>query len=88
MKPTYENRRTMIAAFLVSFMIVTDIGLMLTDPLRLQRTFGALLSAELVAFATLVYVAGGTRRDKIAGRWLLIQTLALVILLSLTLILP
>jgi hypothetical protein len=78
----------MIAAFLVSFIIVTDIGLVLTDPLRLQRTFGALLSAELVAFAALVYVAQGTRRDKMGGGWLLIQTLALVFLLSLTLILP
>lgn len=87
MKSTYENTRTLIAASLVSFMIVMDIGLILTDPLRLQRTFGALLSAELVAFSALVYVAARTRHDKIGKRWLLIRALALAVLLSLTLIL-
>jgi Tfp pilus assembly protein PilN len=86
MKSGHENMRTIIGASLVSFMIVMDMGLVFIDPFRMQRTFGALLSAELVAFSALVYVAARTRHGEIGRSWLLIRALVLVLLLSLALI--
>jgi hypothetical protein len=86
-KSAYENTRGLIAASLVSFMIVMDVGLVLIDPFRMQRAFGALLSAELVAFSALVDVTARTKHGEIGRLWLLIRAIVLALLLSLTLIL-
>jgi len=44
------------ATFLLLFMIIIAVVLWLTDPLKEQRAFGLLLSAELIAFSMLVYM--------------------------------
>jgi hypothetical protein len=53
-----ETVRGLISGSLLSFMIVTAAILWLVNLLAQQRVFGALLSAELMAFSMLVYVSG------------------------------
>ncbi|HML01976.1 MAG TPA: cupredoxin domain-containing protein [Candidatus Bathyarchaeia archaeon] len=44
------------ATFLLLFIVIIAVVLWLTDPLKEQRAFGLLMSAELVAFSMLVYL--------------------------------
>jgi uncharacterized cupredoxin-like copper-binding protein len=51
-----SNSLRLIAFFLVTFLVVVGISIWLLDFIAQQRVFGFLVSAELVAFALLVYL--------------------------------
>lgn len=46
----------LIAFFLLTFLIVVGISIWFLDFISQQRVFGFLMSAELIAFALLVYI--------------------------------
>ena len=55
MKRTSDPLRS-IAIFLLTFLVVVGIATWLLDLIAQQRVFGFLMSAELIAFALLVYI--------------------------------
>ena len=55
MKHTSDPLRS-IAIFLLIFLVVVGIAIWFLDFIAQQRVFGFLISAELVAFAMLVYI--------------------------------
>ena len=56
MKPTRTDYSRILAVFLLTLLIVIGISVWLLDLIVQQRTFGLLMSAELIAFALLVYI--------------------------------
>jgi thiol:disulfide interchange protein len=55
MKRTSDYLR-ITAVFLLAFLVVVAVAIWLLNLITQQRTFGFLMSAELVAFAMLVYI--------------------------------
>jgi len=83
-----EGFRVLISATLVVFLAVIAAYLRFSDLLTSQREFGALVAAELVAFATLVYVATRPNYDSVKKSWVLIGCIALALLLTFPFLLP
>ena len=83
-----EGVRVLISATLVVFLAVIAAYLWFIDLLSSQREFGALVAAELVAFATLVYVATRPNYDSVKKSWVLIGCIALALLLTFPFLLP
>ena len=80
-----EGVRVLLSATLVAFLAVFAVYLWFVDLLSNQRQFGAFLTAELVAFAMLVYVSTRPDFDAIKKSWVIVGCLGLVLLLTLPL---
>jgi hypothetical protein len=78
-----EEVRVLLSATLVAFLAVIAVYLWLVDLISRQREFGAFLSAELVAFAMLVYISTKPDYDAVKKSWMLIGCVALALLLTL-----
>ena len=78
-----EGVRVLLSATLVVFLAVFAVYLWFVDLLSSQREFGAFLTAELVAFAMLVYISTKPDYDAVKKSWLLIGCVALALLLTL-----
>jgi uncharacterized cupredoxin-like copper-binding protein len=72
-----------IAALLLIFIIVVAVTMWTLDLIAQQRTFAFLLSAELIAFAMLVYLYYGETPKDISRRWLFSGALALAVVVLL-----
>jgi hypothetical protein len=78
-----EGVRVLLSATLVVFLAVIAVYLWFIDLLSSQREFGALLTAELVAFAMLVYISTKPDYDAVKKSWVLAGCIALALLLTL-----
>jgi hypothetical protein len=78
-----EGVRVLLSATLVAFLAVFAVYLWFVDLVSNQREFGAFLTAELVAFAMLVYVSTKPDYDTVKKSWVLIGCIALALLLAL-----
>jgi len=78
-----EGVRILLSATLVAFLAVFAIYLLFVDLLSSQREFGAFLTAELMAFAMLVYIATKPDFDAVKKSWVLAGCIALALLLIL-----
>lgn len=67
----------LIAVLLLIFIIVTAVTMWSLDLIVQQRTFAFLLSAELIAFAMLVYLYYGETPKDTSRRWLFSGAVAL-----------
>ena len=83
-----EGVRVLISATFVVFLAVIAVHLWFIDLVSSQREFGAFLTAELVAFATLVYVSTKPDYDSVKKSWVIIGCIALTLLLTLPFLLP
>lgn len=72
-----------IAALLLIFIIVVAVTMWSLDLIAQQRTFAFLLSAELIAFAMLVYLYYGETPKDISRRWLFSGAVALAVVVLL-----
>ena len=75
-----EGVRVLISAALVAFLAAFTIHLWLVDLLSSQQEFGAFLSAELVAFAMLVYISTKPNYDEVKKSWMLIGCIILAVI--------
>lgn len=66
-----------IAVLLVILMAVIAVTMWTLDLVAQQRTFSFLLSAELIAFAMVVYLYYGETTQEISRRWLFTGAVAL-----------
>lgn len=78
----------LIAVLLLIFIVVTAVTMWSLDLIAQQRTFAFLLSAELIAFAMLVYLYYGETPKEVSRRWLFAGSaaLAVVVLLGVSVI--
>jgi len=83
-----EGVRVLLSATLVAFLAVFAVYLWFVDLLSSQREFGAFLTAELVAFAMLVYISTKPDYDAVKKSWVLTGCIALVLLLTLAFLFP
>jgi len=83
-----EGVRVLLSATLVAFLAVFAVYLWFVDLLSSQREFGAFLTAELVAFAMLVYISTKPDYDAVKKSWMLIGCIALALLLILAFLFP
>lgn len=88
MRLNEEGVRILLSATLVAFLAVIAAYLWFVDLLSSQREFGAFLSAELVAFAMLVYISTKPDYDSVRKSWVLIGCVALALLLTLSFFFP
>jgi len=82
-----EGVRLLLSATLVAFLAVFAVYLWFVDLLSNQREFGAFLTAELVAFAMLVYISTKPDYESVKKAWVLSGCIALALLLTLTFVL-
>jgi plastocyanin len=73
----------LIAGLLLIFIIVVAVTMWTLDLIAQQRTFAFLLSAELIAFAMLVYLYYGENPKEISRRWLFSGAVALAVVVLL-----
>jgi uncharacterized cupredoxin-like copper-binding protein len=73
----------LISVLLLIFIIVTAVTMWTLDLIAQQRTFAFLLSAELIAFAMLVYLYYGETPKEISRRWLFSGAVALAVVVLL-----
>jgi len=78
-----EGVRVLLSATLVVFLAVFAAYLWFVDLLSNQREFGAFLTAELMAFAMLVYITTKPDFDAVKKSWVLAGCIALALLLTL-----
>jgi len=78
-----DGVRVLLSATLVAFLAVLAAYLWFVDLLSNQRQFGAFLTAELVAFAMLVYLTTKPDYDAVKKSWMLMGCVALALLLTL-----
>ena len=78
-----EGVRVLLSATLVVFLAVFAVYSWFVDLLSSQREFGAVLTAELVAFAMLVYVSTKPDYDAVKKSWVLTGCIALALFLTL-----
>jgi hypothetical protein len=78
-----EGVRVLISATLVLFLAAIATYLWFVDLLSGQREFGAFLAAELVAFATLIYVSTKPDYYSVRKSWVLVGCIVLALLLTL-----
>jgi hypothetical protein len=79
----YMKGPGLIAVLLLIFVIVTAITMWSLDLIAQQRTFAFLLSAELIAFAMLVYLYYGETPREVSRRWLFLGAVALAMVVLL-----
>jgi hypothetical protein len=82
-----EGVRLLLSALLVAFLAVFGVYLWFVDLLSNQREFGSFLTAELVAFAMLVYISTKPDYDAVKKSWVLLGCIALALLLTLAFVL-
>jgi hypothetical protein len=73
----------LIAVLLLIFIIVITAAMWSLDLIIQQRTFAFLLSAELIAFAMLVYLYYEESPKEISRRWLFAGSVALAVVILL-----
>jgi hypothetical protein len=73
----------LIAVLLLLFIVVTGITIWSLDLFAQQRTFALLISAELIAFAMLVYLYYEENPKEINRRWLFAGSVALALVIFL-----
>lgn len=78
-----EEVRLLLSTALVAFLAVFAAYLWFVDLLLSQREFGAFLSAELVAFAMLVYISTKPDYHSVRKSWVLVGCACLALLLTL-----
>lgn len=79
----------LIASLLLIFIIVAGITMWTLDLIAQQRTFAFLLSADLIAFAMLVYLYYAENPKDISRRWLFGGAIAIaVVILLAALVIP
>ncbi len=78
-----ESIRDLISWSIIAFLVAVTPYLWFIDLLTRQRTFSLLLSAELVAFSMLIYVATKPSYDSLRRSWILLGSIALAVLLLL-----
>ena len=83
MRVQEEGVRVLLSATLVVFLAVFAAYLWFVDLLSNQREFGAFLTAELMAFAMLVYITTKPDFDAVKKSWVLAGCIALALLLTL-----
>ena len=83
MKLQEEGVRVLLSATLVAFLAVFAVYLWFVDLLSSQREFGAFLTAELMAFAMLIYITTKPDFDAVKKSWVLAGCIALALLLTL-----
>ena len=83
MRMDEDGVRVLLSATLVAFLAVLAAYLWFVDLLLNQRQFGAFLTAELVAFAMLVYLTTKPDYDAVKKSWMLMGCVALALLLTL-----
>ena len=83
MKLQEEGVRILLSATLVAFLAVFAVYLWFVDLLSSQREFGAFLTAELTAFAMLIYITTKPDFDAVKKSWVLAGCIALALLLTL-----
>jgi lysylphosphatidylglycerol synthetase-like protein (DUF2156 family) len=79
----YLKGTGLIAVLLLIFIIVVAAAMWSLDLIVQQRTFAFLLSAELIAFAMLVYLYYGESPKEISRRWLFAGSVALAVVILL-----
>jgi len=79
----YTKGLGLIAVLLLIFIIVTAVTMWTLDLIAQQRTFAFLLSAELIAFAMLVYLYYGETPKEVSRQWLFSGALALAVVVLL-----
>jgi lysylphosphatidylglycerol synthetase-like protein (DUF2156 family) len=79
----YLKGAGLIATLLVIFIVVIGVVMWSLDLVAQQRTFAFLLSAELVAFAMLVYLYYAETPREISRRWLVTGSVALAVVILL-----
>jgi len=83
-----EGVRVLLSATLVTFLAIFAVYLWFVDLLSSQREFGAFLTAELVAFAMLVYISTKPDYDAVKKSWVLIGCIAMALFLTLACLFP
>jgi len=83
LKLQQEGVRILLSATLVAFLAVFAVYLWFVDLLSSQREFGAFLTAELMAFAMLIYITTKPDFDAVKKSWVLAGCIALALLLTL-----
>ena len=83
MRMDEDGVRVLLSATLVAFLAVLAAYLWFVDLLSNQRQFGAFLTAELVAFAMLVYLTTKPDYDAVKKSWMLMGCVALALCLTL-----
>lgn len=88
MRLNSRKTRILVAVTLLTFLLVVAASIWLLDLVNEQRTFGFLLSAELLAFSMLVYVYDRTTEDEVNWLKLLIGCAFLAMLIFFSIITP
>jgi hypothetical protein len=83
MKIDETGIRSLVSASLLSLLVAVAIYLWFVDFLTMQREFGSLLGAELVALSMLVYVYLKPSYGKFRKAWFLAGCLFLMLLMLL-----
>ena len=78
-----EGVRVFLSLLLVIFLAAFAVYLWFVDLLSNQREFGAFLTAELIAFAMLVYISTKPDFDAVKKSWVLMGCIALASILAL-----
>jgi hypothetical protein len=73
----------LIAILLLVFIIIAGVTMWTLDLVAQQRTFAFLLSAELIAFAMLVYLYYAETPKDVSRRWLLAGAIAIAVVVLL-----
>jgi hypothetical protein len=73
----------LIAILLLVFIIIAGVTMWTLDLVAQQRTFAFLLSAELIAFAMLVYLYYVETPKDVSRRWLLAGAIAIAVVVLL-----
>ena len=79
----YVKGLGLIATLLVIFIFVAAVTMWTLDLVAQQRTFAFFLSAELLAFAILVYLYYVENPREISRRWLFIGSVAIAVVILL-----
>jgi hypothetical protein len=84
MKLDSESVRALMSWSIVAFLVTVTPYLWFINLLTRQRTFSLLLSAELMAFSVLIYVATKPSHSNLRRSWILVgcATLAVLLLLA------
>ena len=75
-----------IAVLLVILMAVIAVTMWTLDLVAQQRTFAFLLSAELIAFAMVVYLYYGETAQEVSRRWLITGAIAIAVVVILSVV--
>lgn len=83
MTENVDRRKDALSIILVIFLVIIGVSLWFINQITQQRAFAFLVSAELVAFATLCYIYTKPF-DELSKTWLLVAGIAVIELLILS----